>query len=123
MFAAGAAAAAIAVALYARSVYEENALPPGPPAVAGRILVERKRCIRCHKIAGGGGLVGPDLTLVATRKNEAFMVSYLSDPRAVDPNGKMPKPRLTEEQREAVVAYLRTLDGKHPVVPTESGGR
>jgi len=123
MISVAAAAAAIAVALYAKSVIEENALPPGPPVVAGRVLVERKRCIRCHKIAGEGGLVGPDLTLVALRKDEAFMVSYLGDPRAVDPNGKMPKPRLTEEQREAIVAYLRTLDGKHPVVPPRSEGR
>jgi len=117
MISAAAAAAAIAVAFYARSVIEENALPPGPPVVAGRILMERKRCIRCHKIAGEGGLVGPDLTLVALRKDEAFMVSYLSDPRAIDPNGKMPKPRLTEDQRAAIVAYLRTLDGVHPLTP------
>ncbi len=32
-------------------------------------------------------------------------------------------PWLTEEQREAIVAYLRTLDGKHPVVPPRSEGR
>lgn len=117
------AAALIAIALYARNVLEENALPPGPPEVAGRILIEKKRCIRCHRIAGEGGLVGPELTLVALRKDEAWMFSYLTDPRAIDPNGKMPKPRLTAGQREAIVAYLRTLDGRHAARAPAPTGR
>jgi mono/diheme cytochrome c family protein len=98
--------------LYAKSVIEESSVPPGPPEVAGRILMERKRCVRCHKIEGVGGLVGPDLTVVALRKDQAWMLKYLEDPRAINPKAKMPKPRLTPEQRAAIVAYLRTLDGR-----------
>ena len=109
---AGALLAAAALGLYAKSVIEENSVPPGSPEVAGRILMERKRCIRCHKIEGEGGLVGPDLTKVALRKDLAWMSSYLEDPRSINPKAKMPKPRLTPEQRAAIVAYLRTLDGR-----------
>jgi len=108
----GAAVAAAAAALYARSVYTENAMPPGSPEVAGRILTESKRCIRCHRIDGSGGRIGPDLSLVALRREPAWIDAYLRDPRAVDPNGRMPRPRLTSEQRAALVAYLDTLDGK-----------
>jgi len=103
---------AAALGLYAKNVIEENAVPPGSPQVAGRILMERKRCVRCHTIAGEGGLIGPDLTRVALRKDEAWMFRYLEDPRAINPKAKMPKPRLTAEQRAAVVAYLRTLNGR-----------
>jgi mono/diheme cytochrome c family protein len=115
------AAAIIAIVIYAQATLrEDDSVPPGPPEVAGRKLMESKRCLRCHRISGFGGLVGPDLTVVALRRDEAFMRAYLADPRAVNPKGKMPKPHLTPEQRAAVVAYLRTLDGRGPAAPAQA---
>lgn len=100
-----------ALALWGKSLYDERWLPPGPPEVAGRVLMERKRCVRCHRISGTGGQAGPDLTVVARRRSLEWMRSYLDEPRAVDPNARMPKPNLTDEQREALLAYLETLGG------------
>jgi mono/diheme cytochrome c family protein len=118
---ASAAAAAAVLAAAAWTLREDASVPPGPPEVAGRILFEKKRCVRCHRVAGAGGLVGPDLTGVARRKDAAWLDVYLEDPKAVRPDGKMPKPRLTPEQRAAVVAYLRTLDGEEG--PSRPGAR
>lgn len=103
-----------AIALYAMTRVDEDALPAGPPHVAGRILFENKRCIRCHRVAGTGGLVGPDLTAAAVKHDAVWLNLYLQDPKAFNPEGKMPRPRLTPEQRAAVVAYLGTLDGAPP---------
>ncbi len=110
-------AAVVGFVLYAQSLREDTSIPPGPPEVAGRILMEKKRCVRCHMIAGAGGMVGPNLTLVALRVGEAKMLAILEDPRAVNPKAKMPKPRLTPEQRAVIVRYLRTLDGRSSAAP------
>ncbi len=104
-------------AFYVASVRQDRWMPPGPPEEAGRVLFGRKRCIRCHKIAGTGGMVGPDLTVVAARHQPAWMDAYLTDPRAVRHDAKMPRPKITAEQRAALVAYLSTLDGTSPPVP------
>jgi cytochrome c2 len=101
---------AAAAALYAGSVWMESRMPPGPPVEAGRILFQWKKCIRCHKVEGTGGMVGPDLTIVALRRRPSWMDDYLRDPKAVNPEGKMPRPKLTGDQRAALVAYLKTLD-------------
>ncbi|HZE89696.1 MAG TPA: cytochrome c [Verrucomicrobiae bacterium] len=111
------AAGVTALALWGKSLYDERWLPPGPPEVAGRVLMERKRCVRCHRISGTGGQVGPDLTVVARRRSLEWMRSYLDEPRAVDPNARMPQPTLTAEQRDALLAYLATLDGVGVVPP------
>jgi cytochrome c2 len=100
-----------AIALYAMNRFDEDVLPSGPPHVAGQTLFEKKRCIRCHRVSGTGGLVGPDLTAVAVRHDAVWLNTYLQDPKAFNPEAKMPRPRLTPEQRAAVIAYLRTLDG------------
>jgi len=106
-----AAALAVAGGFYLKSIYDERWMPPGPPEVAGRILMERKSCFRCHRIDGKGGEVGPDLTGVALRKLPDWMDEFLRNPRALRPQGRMPRPKLTDEQRRAVVAYLTTLRG------------
>jgi len=106
-----AAAVAVGFVAYALEWREDRSIPPGPPEVAGRLLMEKRKCLRCHKVDGYGGLVGPDLTAVATRIKEPRMDAVLTDPKSVDEKAKMPKPRLTDEQRAVIVAYLRTLHG------------
>ncbi len=112
--AAAAVVLAAAGAFYVAKVRQDAWVPPGPPEEAGRILFARKRCIRCHKIAGAGGMVGPDLTVGAARRRPDWMDSYLIDPRAVRADAKMPRPKITGAQRAAIVAYLTTLDGESP---------
>jgi cytochrome c551/c552 len=109
---------------YGKSVWEERWMPPGPPEVAGKILMERKSCFRCHRITGQGGEVGPDLTTVAAREKAAAIDALLRDPRAMNPEGRMPRPKLTDQQRAAVVAYLMTLDGsrREPDPPNSHSG-
>lgn len=101
------------------SYWQENRIPPGPPHVAGRILFSSKKCVRCHRIAGVGGRMGPDLTVVALRRSQEWMDAYLQDPRAVKSDSQMPQPRLNEGQRAALLAYLATLNDQSPPEPPE----
>jgi quinoprotein glucose dehydrogenase len=58
----------------------------GGDAAAGRkIFIERPdaSCVRCHKINGEGGQVGPDLTGIITRHNREFILESILFPNKV----------------------------------------
>lgn len=77
----------------------------------GREIYDRKGCSGCHKIAGAGGNVGPDLT------NEGNVLlhtvewhkSHFKDPSSVVPGSMMPKIDLLEKEAEALAVYLTSL--------------
>lgn len=78
-------------------------------------------CVSCHAVQGQGGNIGPDLSDVgsATRKSRfgtpidgKFIEAKLLDPSADNPakTSVMPSYKaLSGDQRNALVAYLRTL--------------
>lgn len=73
-----------------------------------RIFSERK-CAACHTLQGTGGKVGPDLSTVGATRDEAWLKAFLSNPKSVYPNTIMPPFRGTDEERDALAAYLRSL--------------
>jgi len=89
----------------------------------------RQRCTACHTI-GGGVLVGPDLQGVTKRREEPWLKVQIQSPsvhRAQnDPIAKanlekfgmsMPDLGLTEQQVEAVIAYLKTAETAPVAIP------
>jgi putative membrane-bound dehydrogenase-like protein len=74
-------------------------------------------CIRCHQVGGQGGIVGPALDGIATRKDRDYIYKSLVDPGAelaetftaevspMPPMGVLLKPQELED----VMAYLMTL--------------
>ncbi|MEL0120068.1 MAG: c-type cytochrome, partial [Opitutae bacterium] len=57
----------------------------GGDAQAGRKLVfghPAAQCIRCHKVAGLGSEIGPDLSKVAAKLSRADILEALVDPQA-----------------------------------------
>jgi cytochrome c oxidase subunit II len=111
--------------------------PQEDPLVAeGReIFLEQSTCVACHAIEGTSaqGLIGPNLTLYGTRNtlaagvlenNQENLVQWIRDPHAIKPGAPMPgtdyrvdipgatpwpATGLTDEQVEAVAAYLLSL--------------
>ena len=78
-------------------------------------------CTNCHAIAGtdAQATTAPDLTHFASRgtfagamfeNNTENLKAWIRDPVAVKPGSLMPDYGLTEEQIDAVVAYLQTLE-------------
>lgn len=67
-----------------------------------------RQCAGCHRIAGEGGQVGPDLTQVGARRSPDTIRQILTDPASVFSNPRMPafRRRLTEEQVTALATYL-----------------
>ncbi len=88
---------------------EASDAPPDPAlASAGETLVSQKACLGCHVIGQEGGIVGPSLNGVVERKGTRFVRQKLLDPTFDNTTSMMPNFGLTEEQVEAILAYLAT---------------
>src|SRR5262249_10095831 len=75
-----------------------QALARGPGDAARGMKVFEESCLKCHKLHGWGGSIGPDLT-GAERKDAARLVPNLVDPSSVI--------------REGYLTYVATLkDGR-----------
>ena len=89
-------------------------------AAKGEQIFLSGTCIGCHTVGGtkAQGKTGPNLTHFATRGNFAGAVlqnnptnlaRWLADPQAVKPGTLMPNLKLSQEQIDALVAYLTSL--------------
>ncbi len=80
------------------------------PVEHGRQLFTEKKCIQCHTINGEGKDKGPDLTHAASRLREDFLPGWIRNPRNLKPDTDMPAFEGTEDELDAIVAYLLTLE-------------
>jgi cytochrome c oxidase subunit II len=86
----------------------------------GRRIFETTGCINCHAVAGtaANGRFGPDLTHVMSRdtigsgaaaNTPANLRLWIRSPDALKPGCKMPAMQLSDEEVNAVAAFLETL--------------
>ena len=80
----------------------------------GETTFADKRCVPCHAIKGKGGTVGPlargpDLSTVGAQRDAQWLEAFMKDPKAVNPKAKMMAFKGTEEELEALMAYLGSL--------------
>jgi nitric oxide reductase subunit C len=71
-----------------------------------------KQCKVCHSIKGDAGKMadkGGPLDGVGAKRDAAWLKAYLTDPKSVMPEAKMPKMKLSEQQIDDYVAYLLSL--------------
>jgi len=91
----------------------------GPPS-EGRRIFERTACINCHTVAGtaANGRFGPDLTHLMSRETLGAGIApntpenlrrWIRRPDDFKPGSLMPPMGLSEQQLEAVTAYLTSL--------------
>jgi cytochrome c oxidase subunit II len=103
--------------------------PPGPAApgsavpassLEGQKIFERTACVNCHAVKGTAatGTFGPDLTHLMSRDTIASgavpntpenLRQWVRDPNTFKPGSKMPAMGLSDEELDAVTAYLETL--------------
>ena len=95
--------------------------PALAPAALGRALFQAKGCTSCHRHDGlniarvafyatadldlGTVMGAPDLTHY--RPDAEFVRRWLRDPEAVRTGTNMPNPRLSDEEIEALLAFLQ----------------
>ncbi|MGA8555110.1 MAG: cytochrome c oxidase subunit II [Candidatus Acidiferrales bacterium] len=89
-------------------------------AVEGRRIFESTACINCHAISGtvADGRFGPDLTHLMSRATIASgaapntpeeLKKWIGDPDSIKPGSLMPAMKLSENDLNALTAYLVTL--------------
>lgn len=99
---------AMAVVSFLRRQYGGGAMPPVDSDVAAAAQTYAEVCAACHRMAGEGGTVGPDLTHVGRRRDEDSLRRLIADPLTAYPKSTMPpfKDTLTPEQIGALARYL-----------------
>jgi cytochrome c oxidase subunit 2 len=86
----------------------------------GRRVFESTACVNCHTVAGrpANGSFGPDLTHLMSRDTIAAGAAlntaenlrlWIQNPDAIKPGSKMPAMGLSDQDVNAVAAYLETL--------------
>ncbi len=94
--------------------------PSSSAELAGRAQFMADQCSSCHMIRGttAAGLIGPDLTHLATRSTlasveipnrPAWLASWIHNPQAIKPGDRMPDLGLSSGQVDSLVAYLDSL--------------
>jgi mono/diheme cytochrome c family protein len=88
------------------------AAPPAPAASADAIMA-KLACVACHKVAGQGGEIGPDLSSIGARKDREYLRRAILNPAADVaegyPPGIMPPnygDQLYASELEMLVDYL-----------------
>lgn len=72
---------------------------------AGMRTWQQENCQSCHQLYGLGGYMGPDLTNVASQRDEQRIRTFIRYG-----TGRMPAHALSDEQIDAVIAFLAWVD-------------
>jgi cytochrome c oxidase subunit 2 len=103
---------------------QQDAQPPaaGSLAARGAQLFRQRGCSGCHLINGVNqpsvGQIGPNLTHFGSRtliagsvldNTQQNLATWLKDPQAVKPGNDMPNLNLSQDDIDALVAYLEGL--------------
>ena len=80
-----------------------------PQGAFGKI-VDKYRCLVCHKINGKGGEVANDLSQEGSRVQEAWIKKFMKAPDTIRPmlEERMPPFKILDPENDAIFAYCRT---------------
>jgi menaquinol-cytochrome c reductase cytochrome b/c subunit len=98
------------------ALLEANGIADAPdPVPDGANIFAEVGCLNCHVYAGEGAsnLGGPELTEIGNRgQGEDYWVRWVRNPQSIKPGTAMPGfPNLTDEQLQAVAAFLEASKG------------
>jgi mono/diheme cytochrome c family protein len=74
----------------------------------GRTVFRDQGCYGCHTAEKMGTAIGPDLSRIGAKHDQAYLGRWLRDPSAQRP-AHMPKLQLSEGEVQALTAYLGSL--------------
>lgn len=74
--------------------------------INGKKIFAEARCISCHTVEGKGNGSAPELSKVASRATQPWLLAFLRDPQAFNPRTRMPRFGFSEADTRDVVAYM-----------------
>jgi len=97
---------------------------------AGQKLLLTTGCSACHAMAQlpegfepkAAPFHGPDLSNVAERRDTKWLTTWLKSPQTINPDHRMPKFKLSEDEQRQIVAALTKQTAKNsPKNPSDAG--
>ena len=83
---------------------------PEIPLPAGEVgaIFERYKCLECHKLAGHGGDLAPDLAFEGSKVQSEWLKGYLKKPYAIRPylTVRMPRFNMSDKEAETLAQYV-----------------
>jgi len=78
-------------------------------AEKGRMVFFSQGCYGCHRVGVAGTPIANDLSHVGRKYDTSYLVRWLRDPAQQKPSAHMPRLALTEDEIQALAAYLSSL--------------
>lgn len=72
----------------------------------GETLFRTARCISCHSINSKGGNIAVELGTVASKASKQWIYNFIKDPQKLQPGITMPQYGFSENEIQAVTAYI-----------------
>lgn len=72
----------------------------------GETLFRNARCISCHSINSRGGTIAVELGTVASKASKHWIYNFIKNPGKLQPGITMPQYGFSEEEIQAVTAYI-----------------
>jgi cytochrome c oxidase subunit 2 len=69
----------------------------------------KQGCFGCHTVGKVGTPIGPDLSHVGAQYGLSYLTGWLRDPASQKRTAHMPKIDLSEQEIQALAAYLSSL--------------
>lgn len=103
---------------------EETVLKHAKPFTQAKQLVLESGCFGCHEIKGYSDApkIGPSLNALTGKTTPSWIYRWVQDPRAYNPHTRMPNFKFSDEEAEAVTAYLVSIGNKSGYSPLAPRG-
>ena len=102
---------------------DERAFTPGMAAKGKQLYEVKYQCQSCHTIGLGGGYVGPNLSNVGNWMAAGWIEAWLRNPQELVPAAIEPRRAFTDDEIEALTAYLLTHRQTAKPVAAKGAGR
>ena len=93
----------------------ETLLKHAPPFTKAKQIVLESACFACHEIKGYTDMpkIGPPLNTLPAKVKADWLFRWVRNPKEYNPHTRMPTFKLTNEEAEAITAYLMKI-GREP---------
>ncbi|HLX13034.1 MAG TPA: cytochrome c, partial [Bacteroidota bacterium] len=100
----------------------QTALTYGDKFNHAKQILEESGCFGCHEIKGFNDLnkIGPEISQVGAKTSSDWIFRWVRNPKDYNPHTRMPNFRFTDDQAEAITAYLEKISNDSPF-PVEKG--
>jgi len=106
------------------SQIDPKAFTPQKAALGKQLYEVKYQCQACHTVGSTGGYVGPNLNNAGNWLTPAWIEAWLHDPQTMVPGTIEPHRQFTQDEIQALTAYLLTLRQSvkpQPVTQAASG--